>query len=243
VAESPAPPPPLVAYYRVSTKKQGDSGLGLEGQAAAVAAFARAAGRPLLRAFTETESGKRSDRPELRKALAHARRAKGTLVVAKLDRLSRNVAFLSTLMEAAVDFVCVDNPHATPFTLHILAAVAEFEARAISERTKAGLAAYKARGGVLGSHRAGSPLTRADRLKGGVLGRRTLREAAVKDYADLLPEMLAWRGEGLTLRAIAARLNEAGHSTRGGAAWGPVQVRRVLDRAAPPSPGRGGLTR
>ena len=134
-------PPPLVAYYRVRTREQGDSGLGLEGQTAAVEAFARAAGRPLIGAFTEVESGKRADRPELARALAHARRAGPPWSSPSSTGSRRNVAFLSALMEAEVDFVCCDNPHANPFTIHILAAVAEDEAQAISERTKAALAA------------------------------------------------------------------------------------------------------
>src|SRR4051812_22591418 len=145
--------PKLVAYYRVSTKGQGESGLGLEGQTAAVAAFARGRGAEIVRTFQEVETGKRSDRPELIKALAHARRTRATLVIAKLDRLARNVAFPANLMDSGVDFVACDNPHANRLTIHILAAVAENEARMISERTKAALAAYKARGGVLGAAR------------------------------------------------------------------------------------------
>lgn len=254
MAETPETPAPLVAYYRVSTRKQGDSGLGLEGQVAAVKAFALAVGRPLIKSFKEVESGKRSGRPQLKGALNHARRASATLVVAKLDRLSRNVAFLSALMEAKVDFVCCDNPAANTFTLHILAAVAEHEARAISERTKSALAAYKAgkrvskrvrekydgavppdvvaaTAGKLGSHLVGCRLTPAHRQKGSARGGEASRTAAVREYADLLPQILAWKREGLSLRAIAGRLNEEGHSTRKGAAFGPMQVKRALDRA------------
>lgn len=145
----------LVAYYRVSTKGQGDSGLGLEGQIAAVEAFARSRGAEIVRAYTEVETGKWADRPELIKALAHARRTRDTLVIAKLDRLGRNVAFTANLMDAGVDFLACDNPHANRLTIHILAAVAEDEAKRIGERTKAALAAYKARGGVLGAARPG----------------------------------------------------------------------------------------
>src|SRR4051812_15854906 len=143
----------LVAYYRVSTKGQGDSGLGLEGQTSAVGAFAKGRGAEIIRAYTEVETGKRADRPELIKALAHAKRSKATLVIAKLDRLSRNVAFMANLMESGVDFTACDNPHANRLTIHILAAVAENEAKMISERTKAALTAYKARGGGLGTAR------------------------------------------------------------------------------------------
>ena len=141
----------LVAYYRVSTRKQGESGLGLEAQQLCVGDFARYGQHAVIAAYQEIETGKRSDRPELARAIAHARRAKATLVIAKLDRLARNVHFLSGLMESRIEFVCCDNPHANRLTLHILAAVAEDEARRISERTKAALAAYKARGGKLGT--------------------------------------------------------------------------------------------
>src|SRR5829696_2195332 len=111
----------LVAYYRVSTKQQGDSGLGLEGQTAAVEAFARGRSAEIVRTYREVETGKRADRPELVKALAHAKRSRATLVIAKLDRLARNVAFTANLMESGVDFVACDNPHANRLTIHILA--------------------------------------------------------------------------------------------------------------------------
>src|SRR5262245_43725144 len=153
----------VVSYYRVSTRKQGLSGLGLEGQAEAVAAFCKQHKATVIASYKEIESGKKKDRPEIAKALAHARRSKATLIVAKLDRLSRNVAFLSTLMESKVSFVCCDNPHATPLTIHILAAVAEDEAKRISERTKAALAAAKMRGTLLGSARPGHWSGREDR--------------------------------------------------------------------------------
>ena len=140
----------IIGYFRVSTKGQGESGLGLEAQRAAVEAYAKQSGATLVMAYTEVESGKLADRPELAKALAHASRSKATLVVAKLDRLARNVEFLARVLNAGTEFVACDNPAANRLTLHILAAVAEAEAKAISERTKAALAAYKARGGKLG---------------------------------------------------------------------------------------------
>src|SRR5713226_5817525 len=145
----------VIGYLRVSTKGQGESGLGIEAQKAAVETYAKQNGATLIVCYLEVESGKLADRPELAKALSHAKRSKATLVVAKMDRLARNVAFLSALMEAKVDFIAVDNPAANKLTLHILAAVAEAEAEAISTRTKAALAAYKARGGKLGSARPG----------------------------------------------------------------------------------------
>ena len=135
----------FIAYYRVSTDRQGRSGLGLDAQAAAVTGFVAGAGQ-LAATFTEIESGKANDRPQLALAIAAARKAKATLVIAKLDRLSRNVAFIATLMDAGVDFVAVDNPNATRLTLHILAAVAEHERAMISERTRAGVTAARRRG-------------------------------------------------------------------------------------------------
>ena len=192
-----APGRPIVAYYRVSTRGQGESGLGLEGQVAAVERYAASAGATIVRAFREVESGKRADRPELVRALAHARRAGATLVIAKLDRLARNVHFLSGLMESRVDFVACDNPNANRLTIHILAAVAEDEARRISERTRAALAAYKARGGVLGAVRPECRrLTPELSAKGRGAASRANRDAATAAYADLLPTMARLRAGG-----------------------------------------------
>jgi DNA invertase Pin-like site-specific DNA recombinase len=222
----------VIAYLRVSTKGQGESGLGLEAQRSAVEAYAKQSGATLIMAYTEVESGKLADRPELAKALAHAKRSKATLVVAKLDRLARNVAFLSALMDSKVPFVACDNPHANRLTLHILAAVAEAEAVAISQRTKAALSAYKARGGKLG---AALPqcrnLTDEARRKGAQRAGIAVAQAAAEAYADLAPTMRQWRAEGLTLDAIAGKLNAEGHTTRRGKPWNPVQVARVLQRA------------
>src|SRR5437016_1985571 len=140
-------PVKIIAYYRVSTKRQGQSGLGLDAQRAALEAYAKANGGKIGAEYTEVETGKRSDRPKLREAIARTRALRGKLVIAKLDRLVRNVAFTATLMDSGIEFVCCDNPHATRLTIHILAAVAEDEARRISERTTAALAAAKRRGG------------------------------------------------------------------------------------------------
>ena len=226
----------IIAYYRVSTAKQGQSGLGLEGQKAAVEAYATQTGARIVASYREVESGKLADRPELAKALAHAKRSKATLVVAKLDRLARNVAFLSALMRAGVDFIACDNPHANKLTIHILAAVAEDEAERISARTKAALAAAKARGVKLGSARPGHWKGReAARLSGLDRAReassKSISAAAVEAYADLVPSMVAMRAEGLTLAGIAEKLTAEGHTTRRGKAWNAVQVARVLDRS------------
>ena len=142
----------FIAYYRVSTDKQGKSGLGLDAQRRAVADFLDGGKWELLGEFTEIESGKRADRPELEKAIAECKKRRAKLIIAKLDRVSRNVAFIATLMERRVDFLCCDNPTATKFTIHILAAVAEFERDAISKRTKDALAVAKAKGKVLGNY-------------------------------------------------------------------------------------------
>jgi DNA invertase Pin-like site-specific DNA recombinase len=144
----------FVAYYRVSTAEQGRSGLGLEAQQQAVRAYLDGGSWSLLAEYTEVESGKLRDRPQLAAAIAHCRLTGATLVIAKLDRLSRNLAFLAQMMDGDIAFVAVDNPHATRFTVHILAAVAEHEAAQISARTKAALAAAKARGTRLGGWRA-----------------------------------------------------------------------------------------
>jgi DNA invertase Pin-like site-specific DNA recombinase len=155
----------FVTYTRVSTDKQGRSGLGLEAQREAVERHLARVGGVEVAAFTEIESGKRADRPQLLQALATARAHGAVLIVAKLDRLARNVAFISTLMESGVDFVACDCPAANRLTLHILAAMGEHEAAMISERTKAALAATKARGTILGGYRGGPAPTDTHRAK------------------------------------------------------------------------------
>jgi DNA invertase Pin-like site-specific DNA recombinase len=214
----------LIAYYRVSTQKQGRSGLGLEAQESCVHSFAEYGQHQIVGSYREVETGKRSDRPALAKALAHARRARATLCIAKLDRLARNVAFTANLMESGVEFVACDNPHATRLTIHILAAVAEDEARRISERTKAALEAYKARGGKLGRPENLS-------LEAGRRGAAATSAQARTAYAAVLPQLRQWRQAGLSYREIAALLNGGGHTTRTGAPWNHNQVKRVLDRA------------
>ena len=143
----------FVSYLRVSTDKQGQTGYGVDAQRAAVASYLNGGDWQLLGEFVEVESGKRNDRPELEKALAACRKQKAKLVIAKLDRLARNVALIANLMDGKVDFVCCDMPQANRLTIHVLAAVAEHEREMISDRTKAGLAAAKARGVKLGGPR------------------------------------------------------------------------------------------
>jgi len=227
----------IIAYFRVSTKKQGRSGLGLEGQEAAIEEYCRQNGDKLVGCYIEVESGKSKDRPELLKAIAHAKRSKATLVVAKLDRLARNVAFTSALMETTVDFVACDNPHANKFTIHILAAVAEHEAEQISQRTKAALAAAKRRGVKLGSHRPGHWDGRENKRQAGLRKARTAaarahREAFLDEYADLFSVVKELRDAGKSLQEIADELNEQGHTTRRGKPWNRMQVSRLLERVA-----------
>jgi len=226
----------FIAYYRVSTKQQGASGLGLDAQRNAVTAFAAQHGASIVKEFTEVESGKKSDRPELTAALACAKRAGATLVVAKLDRLARNVHFLSGLMESGVDFLAVDNPAANKLTVHIMAAMAEYEREAISARTKAALAEAKARGVALGSARPGhwegrEEARRQGLEKGRKQARKAISEKARAEYADLLPSIQEMRARGMSLQAIAGALNKQGHKTRRGKDFGPSQIQRILERA------------
>ena len=214
-------PAAFVAYLRVSTVRQGESGLGLEAQRAAVEAFARQHGGAIMASFVEVETGKRSDRPELAKALAAARKGKATLLIAKLDRLARNVAFIANLMDAGVEFLACDQPFASRLTLHILAAVAEDEARRISERTKAALQAAKARGRKLGSPVAAMTVAKA----------RAARSAdATKANATTLAVIREVQGSGVeSLAGIARALQARGVRTPAGrSAWQPVQVSRLL---------------
>lgn len=205
-----------VAYYRVSTQRQGQSGLGLEGQQQAVSTYCKP-----MDSFTEVESGKNKERPELQRALAACKRLGATLVVAKLDRLARNVAFVSTLMESGVEFVACDNPQANRLTVHILAAVAEDEARRISERTKAALSAAKRRGVKLGNRRnlvtTAAPKARAANVA-----------AAERHRAEVRPVAKKLRGAGRTLQEIADVLTGRGILTRRGKAWSPTGIARLL---------------
>lgn len=226
----------FIAYYRVSTARQGKSGLGLEAQQDDARQLSEREAAPIVASYTEIESGKRADRPELAKAIAHAKRAKATLVIAKLDRLARNVHFTSGLMESGVDFVCCDMPFANRLTIHILAAVAEDEAHRISERTKAALRAVKRRGVKLGSARPGhwkgrEHLRRAGQRKGIKAAAEANRSAARAAYADILPLMQEMRAEGRSLQQIADALTELGHETRRGRRWNKQQVSLVLHRA------------
>lgn len=213
-----------VAYYRVSTKRQGASGLGLEAQQHAVKDLVDREGIELLAAFTEVESGTRkADRPQLRAAIEMCRREEAVLLIAKLDRLARNVHFLSGLMEAGVEFRACDMPVADNFTVHILAAVAEKEAKLISERTKAALASARTRGVRLGSPTGFAPGVR----EAGPEARRRQARAAYEGI--VLDHLCTLRDGGMSFRKIAERLNSKGVRTRTGKSWSATQVKRVYE--------------
>ncbi len=232
---TPASAPRYVAYYRVSTQKQGRSGLGLEAQKAAVKEYVERNGGILLsplegdsNGYEETESGKRADRPKLMKALERCKFAHATLCVARLDRLTRDVSFLCKLRDSGVDFVAVDNAHATPLTITILIAVAEEERKLISARTKAALQAAKARGVQLGCPK-GQGVARfgANAGKGGAEATKAKADAFAQSLASIV---LPLKAEGLSLRQIAAKLNADHIDTAKGKPWQANSVKRLLNR-------------
>jgi DNA invertase Pin-like site-specific DNA recombinase len=208
----------FVAYYRVSTARQGLSGLGLDAQRSAVAGYVASRGE-LVEEFTEVESGQKNDRPQLIAALDLCRRRRAVLVIAKLDRLARNVAFVARLMESGAEFVAVDNPHATKLLVHLLAAFAEHERDQISARTVAALAAAKARGVRLGNPRA---------AVAAALGRAALAAASAPTRARAAERARALHQEGATLRAISAKLKSERIQAPRGGSWGPSSVRLLL---------------
>jgi DNA invertase Pin-like site-specific DNA recombinase len=247
----------LVAYRRVSTQKQGQSGLGLEAQDAAIRAYQQATGCTIVRQFKEVETGKEDqmeNRPELLKAIALAKRTGATLVIAKLDRLARSVFVTATLHKAEIDFVCCDNPTANKLTIQILAAIAENEAKATSQRTKDALKAYRegrrvskriralypngvpadvieATAGKLG---ASLPqcrnLTDKARQLGVKAASESHRQKADEFYAGLVDHIQELKAT-MSLHQVAVRLNEEGEVTRRGKLWNHAQVKRVLARS------------
>jgi DNA invertase Pin-like site-specific DNA recombinase len=207
----------FVTYHRVSTTRQGQSGLGLEAQRESVSNFLKQSDWEIVGQFTEVESGKRKSRPELTRALAMCKKQGATLVIAKLDRLARNLHFITGLMESGVNFVAADNPAATRLTVQILAAVAEEEGRSISERTKNALAQAKARGTKLGTN-------------GKVLAAKN-REEAEKRAQGLAQVVSDIKASGHTsIRAIAAELNRQDVPTAKGGKWHIASVQRLLKR-------------
>jgi DNA invertase Pin-like site-specific DNA recombinase len=219
-----------IAYYRVSTQRQGRSGLGLEAQRTAVARFSEAEGITIAGEFTEVETGKGADaldrRPQLAAALATARQQKCPVLVAKLDRLSRDVAFIAGLMAQRVPFIVAElGADADPFMLHLYAALAEKERRQISERTRSALAARKERGTKLGNPRNAPSAAAA--------GRQTQIVGAEQFAATVLPIIGSLQKAGVTsYRGIAAALNGRGVRTARGGRWQVSNVRNLLTRAA-----------
>lgn len=218
-----------ISYLRVSTQRQGRSGLGLEAQRHAVAEHLNGGDWKLIKEFVEVESGKRADRPQLDAALAACRLYGAKLVIAKLDRLSRNAHFLLGLQAAGVDFVAADMPHANRTMVGFMAMMAEDEGKKISERTKAALKAAKRRGVKLGGDRGVIPSAKS-RAK----ALAAIEERVAERAADLHPTIKELQASGATsLRAIAAKLNELRIPTsRGDGEWSANQVKRVLDRLA-----------
>ena len=220
----------FVPYYRVSTARQGASGLGLEAQRAAVEAYLRTNGGKLVNGeFTEIETGtNKRKRPALAEALRQCRIFKATLLVAKLDRLSRNVGFISRMLESGVEFCAVDNPAANRTMIQMTSVMAEWEASAISLRTKEALAAAKARGVKLGGDRGKLHLYRE---AGQIAGRAVRTQKAKERAADILPVVAEIKAAGAgSLRQIAAELNRRGVPAAKGGTWSSAQVKRILDR-------------
>lgn len=214
---------------RVSTARQGRSGLGLEAQQAAIAHFVRERNAEVIQTFTEVESGKSADRPELGRALHLAKVTGAILLIAKLDRLSRNAAFLLTLRDSGVRFIAADMSDANELTVGIMALVAQQEREAISRRTKEALQAAKARGRKLGNPNGAAALRRAK--KGNADAVATVRRLAGDHAERLRPVVDSLMAEGIaTLGGIAKALNERGMLTPRGGAWHKSSVRNLLDR-------------
>lgn len=215
-----------VAYYRVSTPRQGRSGLGLEAQQKAVADYLNGGSWSLSAEFTEVESGRKKDRLQLRLALAQCRKQKATLLIAKLDRLARNVAFVSALLESKVRFIAVDMPEADVTFLQMAAVFGEWEARKISERTKAALAAAKARGTRLGW---AIFTRRSEQQQASLLGAAVNKKSAQQFAANVRPVISDIQKAGIsTLDGIATALNARGVMTARGGQWYATTVRNVL---------------
>uniref|UniRef100_Q47D48 Resolvase, N-terminal n=1 Tax=Dechloromonas aromatica (strain RCB) TaxID=159087 RepID=Q47D48_DECAR len=221
----------LVSYHRVSTSKQGSSGLGLEAQQASIEAYRNRIGASLVASFTEVESGKNNERPELLKALHHAQVTGSILVIAKLDRLSRNAAFLLTLRDSGVKFVAADMPEANNLTVGIMALVAQEEREAISRRTKEALQAAKARGTKLGNPNGAAALLKAG--KGNAAGVVAVKAKAEEYAKQMRPVIEHLQAQGKTsLGALAEALNGGGYRTPRGGAWHKTSVGNLLERLA-----------
>jgi DNA invertase Pin-like site-specific DNA recombinase len=215
----------FIAYYRVSTVQQGRSGLGLEAQQDAIRHFMAGSSGQLVSEYTEVESGRLTDRPQLLAAIAECRRKKARLLIAKLDRLARNAAFLFTLRDSGIEFICADNPAADRLTISILSVFAEHERDMISKRTKEALTAAKARGVKLGN-----PSLHLHRASGAAAN----RTAAISFARNLRPLLDQLRSQGFTsLRSLAEELNRRAIATARGGLWGQQTVANVLRLSEP----------
>lgn len=236
----------LIAYYRVSTRRQGESGLGLEAQRQAVEAYALRAGAAVLAEYVEIESGRRCDRPQLEAAFGHARATGASVVVAKLDRLARDARFLLGLVDRGVPVVFLDlpaleagDPTVGRLVLTVMAAIAEFEARRIAQRIREAAAVRRRRGEVMGwraTKGRRNPLTEAHRLAGSACAREANLRAAAEYRAAVLPLLCRLRESGLRAGGIAAELNRQGCLTRRGRPWTAANVSRLLCGRADEAP-------
>jgi DNA invertase Pin-like site-specific DNA recombinase len=219
----------FVSYCRVSTAKQGASGLGLEAQQETIRQYLNGGEWELIKEFVEVESGKNNDRPELAKALKRCQLTGATLLVAKLDRLSRDIHFITSLEKAGIEFTVCDFPTANKFTIHIFAALAQYERELISQRTKAALGAKKARGAVLGKP---ENLTRAAADQGREKGRKAKLAKADQFAVQVGPTVQEYRTQGMSLNSIATKLNAESILTASGkqGTWTPTAVKNLLAR-------------
>ncbi|MGO3928787.1 recombinase family protein [Rhodopseudomonas pseudopalustris] len=219
----------FVSYLRVSTDKQGRSGLGLEAQREAVSRYLNGGRWELIAEYVEVESGKRNSRPQLQAAISHSKATGAKLIIARLDRLARNLHFVSSLQERGVDFVAADMPDANRLTIHIIAAVAEATGRTISENTKNALAAAKARGVKLGNPNGARALR--GKQTGNAEAVAKIREKAAQRAADLQGIVASIKRSGITsVRGIADELNRQEIKAPRGGAWHPTAVARLINR-------------
>lgn len=217
-----------ISYYRVSTKGQGESGLGLEGQERAVKSFAEHRGLEIIASFTEVESGKKNSRPKLHEAIEMCSREDATLLIAKLDRLARNAAFIMNLQDSKIKFIACDMPDANELTVGIMALVAQQEAKAISERTKAGLESARLRGIKLGRPKGKKHSEETKRKIS-----KSVRKGAKSFDKMSLSIARNFRNEGKTYKSIADYLNQNGSTTPKGRKWSAGMVRTMIKQSAP----------
>lgn len=216
----------FVAYFRVSTAKQGKSGLGIESQENATAAYLGRVGGELVASFADIESGAKDDRPELQKALRKCRLTGATLLIAKLDRLSRNRRFLMDLQDSSTKFVCCDMPEANNFTVGLLACLADYERELISERTKAALQAAKARGVKLGNPNLAA--VRNSDTKAATEVRIAKTKERNNELRQVVAEIRENADGSLSLRQVADKLNRAGYTTTRGKQFHATTISRIL---------------